>query len=130
MYLLFQNTRDPISITLLHYIYSSHNLLLYIALTIADDQLPRGPGVGPGAGQCGRGAAGLPRARRARHRHAARPRGALLLAAALLPHSPQVTAADGWYQLNTASPQVRQMSPGGGHAGGDPAPAAAARIQL
>ena len=92
MYLLFQNTRDPISITLLHYNYSSHNLLLYIAVTIADDQLPRVPGVRPGAGQGGRGAAGLPRARRPRHRHAARPRGAPLLAAALLPHSPQVTA--------------------------------------
>ena len=99
-------------------------------MIIANEQLRCVPGVRPGAGQCGRGAAGLPRARRARHRHAARPRGALLLAAALLPHSPQVTAGAGWYQLNTASPQVRQMSPGGGHAGGDPAPAAAARIQL
>ena len=28
MYLLFQNTRDPIYITLLHYNYSCHTLLL------------------------------------------------------------------------------------------------------
>ena len=64
-------------------------------MIIANEQLRCVPGVRPGAGQCGRGAAGLPRARRPRHRHAARPRGALLLAAALLPHSPQVTAAAG-----------------------------------
>ena len=94
MYLLFQNTRDPIYI---YYITTTpvtpyYN---YIALTIANEQLHRVPGVRPGAGQCGRGAAGLPRARRPRHRHAARPRGALLLAAALLPHSPQVTAGAG-----------------------------------
>ena len=81
----------------LHYIITLQLLLSHpIALTIvANDQLPGVPGVRPGAGQCGRGAAGLPRARRPRHRHAARPRGALLLAAALLPHSPQVTAGAG-----------------------------------